>query len=297
MAELMIERTITRLSLAIRLQDSVQTVDDPRLADDRTPVAEPIGTVNISLLETDKEAIKSNSGYYLFLDLPEELRKVKAVVKTNFYLDEEMEIDMDAIDPVNPVFHDFPALKPIRTYPFPDYSTLIRAVVRDAWGRAIKDVKATATAFQPESTNKAELGQGGAIGGESTVRLENIAGEIRAGDFFMIKDSDRERTEFCRIVEPLPADPANEPFRLEKSLKYGHRAGAPLYLMVKSDPVFETRTDKDGEMVLCFKQTKAIMFVTSVTFQHPDYQQVTQDDVEIREGRVTSIGVIKLASR
>jgi hypothetical protein len=115
------QKITTRLSLAVSL------------VDDYTG-KQPIGGVKVFLKEKEEDlkekeikSVKNRSGYYLFLDLPEEEYRVQ--VEAEHYFEEDIPVKLSDLDPLNPVVQI--KLKPRPSYPFPSGTTLIRGMVSD----------------------------------------------------------------------------------------------------------------------------------------------------------------------
>lgn len=257
------------------------------LTDDYAP-GQPIGRINILIKDRNISSIRNPSGYYVFTDLPAGVYGL--VVESDYYFTEEIDVDTGALAPVSPVVNI--TLQPNSAYPFPGGSTSVRSVVRDSGGNAVQGASVHALIMLPEAAVKARVGQDGSIGGDSSIQLQNIRGDINTGDILMIKDSNSSRTEFCRIAAPLPADSA-QPFNLTSPLKFNHPAGTPLHLMV-NESALDTRTGDKGELVIYFRLIKAAKFLVEVQIEHAGCQTVKRE-VEVCEGSLTSLGMIQLS--
>jgi hypothetical protein len=271
------EQTINRLSMAVRL------------IDDYTAIAMPIGHVNVFIRDLNLRAFKNASAYYLFIDLP--TGTYNLVVDADYYFAAEQAVDTATLDPTSPIVDV--TLTPQGTYPFPAGATLIRGVVREAGGEAIQGASVHALIMLPQTTVKARVNQGGAAAGDASLRLVNIAGAISVGDILMLRDTQSARSEFVTIVAPLPADPATEPFAILAPLQFGHPTGTPLQLMVV-DSALDTQTTEGGELVVYCRLLKAGKFLARVTVSYPAHQ-AAERQVEVNEGRLTSLGIIQLA--
>jgi len=138
MESILVERTITKLSLAIWLSDDYT---------DR----QPIGEIKLSLGE--KEAIRNRGGYYLFLDLPAGDYRLKT--QAQYYFDQEVDITLPlAGDPVVNL-----TLKPNPSYPFSERATLIRGMVRGTDGEPVPEalVKITGKEIENKTTQEGEF--------------------------------------------------------------------------------------------------------------------------------------------
>jgi hypothetical protein len=108
------EKRSTKLSLAIFL------------IDDYTK-EQPVGPINIFLRDREYKAAKNPSGYYLFLDLPEQAYTIQ--VQSDFYFAESMYVQLSSLTQNNPTKEI--VLKPKPAYPFPNGATLVRGMVLD----------------------------------------------------------------------------------------------------------------------------------------------------------------------
>ena len=261
------------------------------LIDDFTGV-EPIGDIKVSLEGIQKNLMINGSGYYFFTDLKKEIKQANVIVESDFYFYEVVPIDLSTNESFVSLII---TLKPNSAYPFPNGTTLIRGVIKDTAGHPISGVKVKADVFQPTSTTTAvaRIGHGDAEAGDPTIGLVNLSSNlpIKVGDRLMIKDSNNEKIEFCKI-QGLPQNPVLEPFKLDNPLKFQHSSGTPLYHM-EVDNILETITNEKGDMALYSKKFKTRKFITSLTFSYPNYKVVTQEN-EIMEGSVTSLKMIYL---
>jgi hypothetical protein len=122
--KIFLESRKTKLSFAVSLVDEYTN-------------EKPIGGMEVSLKETSKRAVKNPGSYYLFLDLPDDSYTVQ--VRSEYYFDEDLDINTAGRDPKNPVML---TLKPKPSYLFPPGATLIRGVVYDVYGTPISGAKA-----------------------------------------------------------------------------------------------------------------------------------------------------------
>ncbi len=272
----MMERTQSRLSLALWLQDVY------------TAAGQPVGKVRVFLQGHGFEAVKTTSGYYVFSDLPAGVYRV--MIQAEYYFDQEKEINTGAIEPLNPVAKI--SLSPNPSYPFSDSATLIRGMVYNQAGTGICDVNIAANIYQSELEVTARIGSPVPEAGDTLIRLINIKGSLQVGDYLVIKDASRSRVEFCQIASPLPANHSN-PFSLTKPLKYKHLPNTPLYRVVVNDSI-NTKSSEKGEYVIYFGSIKSDRFLTELTFNHPNYQ-ILKQEVEVCEGTLTVLGMIKLS--
>jgi hypothetical protein len=106
---------VTRVSLAAVLVDSYTN-------------ARAIGQVRVQLKELSQEGRLNPSGYFLFLNIPDDIYTLR--VESEHYLDEEIVLSLPASPPEHLLVTIF--LQPRPSYPFPPGATLIRGLVRDA---------------------------------------------------------------------------------------------------------------------------------------------------------------------
>ena len=128
----------TRLSLAVALIDEYTG-------------KQPIGSVKVFIKDHNLKPIKNHSGYYLFLNLPDNEYKVR--VKCEYYFNEETDkIKLPLPKPQDPVKI---TLKPKPTYPFTSGATLIRGLVQDSNGNSVSGAKVEVT--RKEVSNKTTI--------------------------------------------------------------------------------------------------------------------------------------------
>lgn len=138
MKSVLVESTITKLSLAVSL------------IDDYTD-SQPIGEIKLALGE--KEAIRNRSGYYLFLDFATSDYPLK--VQAQYYFDQEVDITLPLSgEPLANL-----TLKPNPSYPFSERATLIRGMVRDTEGEPVPGatVKIMGKEIENKTTQKGEF--------------------------------------------------------------------------------------------------------------------------------------------
>jgi len=138
MESVLVESTITKLSLAVSL------------IDDYTD-SQPIGVIKLALGE--KEAIRNRSGYYLFLDLAAGDYPLK--VQARYYFDQEVDITLPLSG--EPLANLTLKLNP--SYPFSQRATLIRGMVRDTEGEPVPGatVKIMGKEIENKTTQKGEF--------------------------------------------------------------------------------------------------------------------------------------------
>lgn len=271
----LLEQTHSQVSLAVRLTD------------DYAAGGQPVGKESVLIRGHNFKSIKTPGGYYVFSDLP--VGSYTVVVQSEYYFDEEIEIDTCMLELLNPVVNI--SLRPNAGYPFPDGATLIRGMICNQMGQGIHYAVVSADIMVPETAVKARLGTP-ASNAEDTIMLININGSLNIGDYLMIKDSNRSNIEFCQIAAPLP-DNSAAPFKLTKPLQFKHSANTPLYLLAAGGRV-NTKTSGKGEFVIYFNQLKNDRLLTVLNISCPDYQ-TEQQIVEVCEGGLTSLGIIVLS--
>jgi hypothetical protein len=138
MEPILVERTSTRMSLAVSL------------VDDYTD-GQPIGDIKLTMDE--KEAIRNTSGYCLFVELPAGDYMLRA--ETQYYFSQEVDVTLPLLgEPVTQL-----TLKPNPSYPFPDRATLVRGMVSDTEGGPIEEatVEIEGKEVENEATRKGEF--------------------------------------------------------------------------------------------------------------------------------------------
>ena len=109
-----LESDVTRLSLAVYLQDGFSKV-------------EPIGRADVQISGL-KKPLRNPSSYYLFLDLPAGDYKLQA--RSDYYFDQDIgPIKIEAQGVKDPLVI---SLLPGPSYPFPPGETLVRGILRDS---------------------------------------------------------------------------------------------------------------------------------------------------------------------
>ena len=112
------ESSTVALSLAIYLVDEFTQ-------------RQPIGNLSVSVNDGKLVPVKNPSGYYLLFKpkvLPEDVsEKLQVNVKSDYYFEENLEVQLSALDPKEPLKQI--ELKPNPSYPFPNGTTLIRGMV------------------------------------------------------------------------------------------------------------------------------------------------------------------------
>ncbi|HWP92885.1 MAG TPA: carboxypeptidase-like regulatory domain-containing protein [Thermodesulfobacteriota bacterium] len=134
------EKIITVLSLAVRLIDDFTE-------------EETIGNVKVTIKEGDIKAFKNLSGYYLFKDMNP--GNYNFAVGSDFYLPEEMAVNLPQPDPKNPVVEV--TLKPKPSYPFPRNATLVRGLVSDGNPVVDADVSVVGKTIETKTDEKGEF--------------------------------------------------------------------------------------------------------------------------------------------
>jgi hypothetical protein len=111
--------------------------------------------------------------------------------------------------------------------------------------------------------------------------------DINKDDAYMIMDSNKTRIEFCRITD-IPVDPTNNPFKLEKPLRFEHALGTPLHKMVE-ERTFDVKHTEKGEFVSYFSMVKSYKTLVDLEISYPDHTKETIRDIEVEEGKNTSL--------
>ena len=122
----LLERRVTRLSLAVRL------------ADEFAPGRRVVGDVTVTVADRPWRARRNPSGDFLFLELPPGPATIR--VTAAFYLEETrtVALPLAALAPVVAV-----TLKPAWFYPFPTGATLVQGLVRDPAEQPVTGVAVT----------------------------------------------------------------------------------------------------------------------------------------------------------
>lgn len=139
---LLSRKIVTRVSFALNLIDSFS-------------LKRPIGDLELSIKGSEPKIVKNPSGFYLFLNMPHNSYHV--TVKSQFYFDKEVLVEMSALDPKNPVKNV--TLNPLPSYPFPPGTTLIRGMVYDGGGNPASgaEVKIAVKSMNAKTTEKGEF--------------------------------------------------------------------------------------------------------------------------------------------
>jgi hypothetical protein len=173
-------------------------------------------------------------------------------------------------------------VEPKPSYPFSQGATLIRG--------AVANTGITAKIMLPEENKNAAIICEGDFcivpAGTSSIRLADIA-DINKDDVYMIMDSNKTRIEFCRITD-IPADPTNNPFKLEKTLRFEHARETPSHKMVEERTLDVKHTEK-GEFVIYFSMVKSYKTLVDLEISYPDHTKETIMDIEVEEGKTTSL--------
>ncbi len=119
-----LESNITRLSLAVYLQDKFSK-------------AGPVGRAEVQIPELKKKPVYSPSSYYLFLDLP--AGNYHLLVGSDYYFDQDVgPITIEAQGSKDPFVIE---LLPRPSYPFPPGETLARGILRDTNQNPVPDAR------------------------------------------------------------------------------------------------------------------------------------------------------------
>jgi hypothetical protein len=139
------QEIVTRVSLAVILDDD--------FASDK----QPIGKIEVSLKEHERQAIKNLSGYYIFTDV--ENGDYTVQVSSDYYFDEEREVTVSDSD--TPDLEKI-TLKPVPFYPFSPGATLIKGMVKKEEDEEVNPVsgatvKVLEKDIQNQTTEKGEF--------------------------------------------------------------------------------------------------------------------------------------------
>ena len=256
-----LERHSTKLSLAVSLLDDYSK-------------GKPIGRVEVSLKGRKEKTVKNLSSYCLFFDLPDDTYTIQ--VRSDYYFDEELDLDLAGFKEPRAI-----NLKPKPSYPFSQGATLIRGTVANTG--------ITAKIMLPEEKKSAAIFCQGDFcivpAGTSSIRLDEA--DINKDDVYMIKDSNKARIEFCRITD-IPADPTNNPFKLEKPLRFEHALETPLHKMAE-ERTFDVKHTEKGEFVVYFSRVKSYKTLVDLEISYPDHTEKIIRDIEVEEGKTTSL--------
>jgi hypothetical protein len=135
--EVLDQRIITRLSLALSLKD------------DFTKREEVLGSVKVTLPQPKLKATENPSGYHNFLDLANGTHSVR--IESDYYLEEEIDLTVPSVPP------QVILLKPSPLYPFPHGTTLIRGGVRDSVGNPVPEAEIKGDGLITRTTSKGEF--------------------------------------------------------------------------------------------------------------------------------------------
>jgi hypothetical protein len=123
------EQRVTRLSLAVRLEDEL------------APARRVVGEVTVSVQDRPWRPSRNPSGDFLFVDLPP--GRITVRVAPALYLDESREVVLPLATPLAPVLTL--KLEPSWRYPFPAGATLVQGLVRQVGGAPIAGATVTLT--------------------------------------------------------------------------------------------------------------------------------------------------------
>jgi hypothetical protein len=142
-----------------------------RLIDDFTE-RETIDNIKVTIKEGDIQAFRNLSGYYLFNDMS--AGNYNLAVASDFYFPEELAVSVPQPDPKNPVVEV--SLKPVPSYLFPSYATLVRGLVSDGSPVAKAQVEVLGKPIQTLTDEKGEF-----VLYFKGIEMENITVEIKKG--------------------------------------------------------------------------------------------------------------------
>lgn len=247
--------------------------------DDYTSRPRSGGNIVVSLREQPrKRPVRKPGGYYIFTDL--DCGMYGVAVRSDVYMDLDINIPVEEIEPVNQVTYII--LKPCSHYPFLNGATLIRASVRDMMGRGIPGAGVKAVMVS-DSCARARLSVDGAEKGQNNICLANVRGGISVGDEYLIRDKDGKKTEYCLIAGTTETEKC---YRLDDSLQSSYSRGAIML------PVFNTKSDDRGEVVVYFREPCPDHFKVKLQFEHE--KNLTEKELDIEGGKIVDLGVINI---
>ncbi|WP_139487987.1 hypothetical protein [Brevibacillus dissolubilis] len=254
--------TLTHCSFVVRLIDSYTggSPADPQL--------------RVRLVGWDAKPVRKPDGSFVFVGLPgpDQRGRWQVTVESDIYLDEVIEVEMDGLEPLNPVVHRL--LLPRPCYPYTAGATIIRASVRDARGRGVAGIEAQATIVTPECY-KARLAQDTDENARERVELMQRTGGVVVGSRFLLVGKEGEPPrEICEIAEVI----SERSYRLKDPLSTPWRRGTWLL------PITWTRSDERGELALYlpFTRRKSFQVIIEVAAQ--------VKEVDVEEGTMTALG-------
>ncbi|MDD2620533.1 MAG: hypothetical protein PHC92_07695 [Syntrophomonadaceae bacterium] len=178
-------------------------------------------------------------GYLVFTELPKETYKIR--IESKRYLSEEFELDINDLDPGEPVF--WVALKPAPIYQFKPIATLIRTSVFDENGQPAPDAILNAILLD-DNCARARLGRQGAVTGNQELLLVDVNGPVAPGDLLLIRVSESITGEICEMAAMGVGEAV---YQIKNALLADHSRGELLM------PVVSTHADERGEAVLYFR--------------------------------------------
>ncbi|UHA73470.1 carboxypeptidase-like regulatory domain-containing protein [Paenibacillus sp. 481] len=255
------------LSFVVRLIDTY-TAGPPSDPDLKVSVSDTIC----------RQPVKKPDGLYVLTDLPP-TGTYTVTVRSARYLPETISVDMNALNPIEPVV--CVALIPHPAYPFSNQATLLRAAIKDASGQPAAGADMQAF-FTDDLHARARLAQE-VKEGSCTIRLSGLTGRIAEGDAFLFKEKHEEagEAEVFRIAQLL-----DEPrsFVLDRPLQHSYHRGTLLL------PVVTAHSDERGEIVLPFRSCNAKQFDLRLEYSYRG--QHFSQQVTVTEGKTTYLGSI-----
>lgn len=247
--------------------------------DDYTSRPRSGGNIAVSLRDHPrKRPVRKPGGYYIFTDL--NCEKYSISVRSDVYMDLDLDLPSEKIDPGNPI--SYVILRPASHYPFPGGATLIRASLRDMAGQGIPGAPVRAVMVS-DSCARARLSADMADNGRDSICLANVRGGIVVGDEYLIRDKDDKNAEYCRIAGITETTKC---YRLEEALKLSYPRGALVL------PVYNTRSDERGEVVVYFREPCPDHFIVKLQFGHG--KNLIEKELEIEGGKFFDLGVINI---
>lgn len=267
-----------RFSFAICLVDSV--TGGPPLDD----------SISVTLEGLPYKALRKTDGYYVFVDLPAD--EYQIIVRSEMYLSEVVSISTfpiekePGIDATMPI--EYVALLPRPQYPFPFGVTLLRFVVRDAFGQPASG--ASIHTYLTEGTAVlARLAQDEAPVGTTELVITGISGKWIPGSYVLLQGKEETTSEICKVAQlqvskqgQLSGSAKVQTFLLAHPLRQPHMRWESFIA------VTVTRSDEQGEAVVCLPQGRSSQLKARLEATYNDCTLVKE--VSISESDTLSLG-------
>lgn len=231
------------------------------LIDDFTSKLVSGASVFVSIKEVIQKPVKKNQACFVFTNL--DLGIYNVCVKSSIYFEEIIAIDLNKINPSDPVIYI--RLKPLPMYPFENYATLVRLLLKDSAGNKIQGAKITAV-VKSDDGSKAKIIQDKISKGNTQINLLSQSGLISVGEDLYINDE--KKSEYCKIKKIIDYDKGI--FEIEKPLKHEHKRGTCLM------PVVNNNTDYKGEAVIYFMSNKLEKLEVQLIINHGEISNITK---------------------